>query len=88
MTCRLAIKIIRRKWTERVGEIDFTALSGHVCTNFMPTDYEEWKDKSWKAILYPMIPNPWQIKPIADKRKQNTIAEIRSVACRTTTASS
>ena len=37
--------------TERVGEIDFTALSGHVCTNFMPTDYEEWKDKSWKAIL-------------------------------------
>ena len=63
--------------TERVGEIDFTALSGHVCTNFMPTDYEEWKDKSWKAILYPMIPNPWQIKPIADKRKQDTIAEIR-----------
>ena len=62
--------------TERVGEIDFTALSGHVCTNFMPTDYEEWKDKSWKAILYPMIPNPWQIKPIADKRKQDTIAEI------------
>lgn len=63
--------------TERVGEIDFTALSGHVCTNFMPTDYEEWKDKNWKAILYPMIPNPWQIKPIADKRKQDTIAEIR-----------
>ena len=66
----------KKEVEEKVGEIDFMALSGHVCTNFMPTDYEEWKDKSWKAILYPMIPNPWQIKPIADKRKQNTIAEI------------
>ena len=61
---------------EKVGEVDFMALSGHVCTNYMPTDYEEWKDKSWRAIVYPMIPNPWQIKPIADKRKQETIAEI------------
>lgn len=61
---------------EKVGEVDFMALSGHVCTNYMPTDYEEWKDKSWRAIVYPMIPDPWQIKPIADKRKQETIAEI------------
>ena len=67
----------KKEVTERVGEIDFTALSGHVCTNYMPTDYAEWKDKSWKAILYPMIPDPWQIKPIADRRKQDTIAEIR-----------
>lgn len=66
----------KKEVEERVGEIDFTALSGHVCTNFMPTDYDEWKDKSWKAIVYPMIPDPWQIKPIADKRKQETIAEI------------
>ena len=66
----------RQEVTEKIGEIDFTALSGHVCTNYMPTDYEEWKDKSWKAIVYPMIPDPWQIKPIADPRKQATIAEI------------
>ena len=43
----------------------------------MPTDYEEWKDKSWKAIVYPMIPDPWQIKPIADRRKQETLAQIK-----------
>lgn len=67
----------RQEVAEKVGEIDFTALSGHVCTNYMPTDYEEWKEKSWKAIVYPMIPNPWQIKPIADKRKIDTIAEIK-----------
>lgn len=66
----------RQEVTEKIGEIDFTALSGHVCTNYMPTDYEEWKEKSWKAIVYPMIPDPWQIKPIADPRKQATIAEI------------
>ena len=67
----------KQEVTERVGEIDFTALSGHVCTNFMPTDYGEWKDKSWKAIVYPMIPDPWQIKPIADRRKQETLAQIK-----------
>lgn len=67
----------KQEVTERVGEIDFTALSGHVCTNCMPTDYEEWKDKSWKAIVYPMIPDPWQIKPIADRRKQETLAQIK-----------
>ncbi|MCQ2538619.1 MAG: toprim domain-containing protein, partial [Lachnospiraceae bacterium] len=59
----------------KVGEIDFTALSGHVCTNYMPTDYDEWKDKSWKAIVYPMIPEPWQFKAIADRRKQDTIQD-------------
>ena len=31
---------------------------------------------SWKAFLYKIVPNPWQIRHIADKRKQNTIAEI------------
>ena len=67
----------KQEVTERVGEIDFTALSGHVCTNCTPTDYEEWKDKSWKAIVYPMIPDPWQIKPIADRRKQEALAQIK-----------
>lgn len=28
---------------QRVGEIDFTALSGHVCTNYEPNDYDRWK---------------------------------------------
>ena len=37
----------RQEVTEKIGEIDFTALSGHVCTNYMPTDYEEWTEKSW-----------------------------------------
>ena len=36
----------KKEVEEKVGEIDFMALSGHVCTNYMPTDYEEWKDKT------------------------------------------
>ena len=34
------------------------------------------RTKAGRPFVYPMIPNPWQIKPIADKRKQNAIAEI------------
>lgn len=59
------------------GEIDFIALSGHVCTNYLPNDYAEWKDKKWNDIEYPMIPDPWKIKAINDKREKETLEKIK-----------
>ena len=64
---------------KKIGaEIDFIALSGHVCTNYMPNDYFEWKDKKWKDITYPMVPNPWKIKAISDKNRLSTIEKIKN----------
>ena len=61
-----------------VGQIDFVALTGHVCTNYAPNDYEAW-NTSWENINYPIIPEKWGVKPIADPNKQKTIAYIQSI---------
>ena len=65
---------------KRVGEIDFVALSGHVCTNFEPNDYEEWKTKRWADVEYPIIPSEWKIKIISDEYKRKTVRNIRNIA--------
>lgn len=63
----------------KVGIIDFVALSGHVCTNFEPNDYDYWKDFKWDEVDYPMIPDHWFVKPISDDRKIETIKKIKSI---------
>lgn len=62
----------------KVGDIDFIALSGHVCTNFEPDDYDQWANVKWQNVDYPMIPTAWGIKPIPDKRKNETIRQIKT----------
>ena len=53
---------------EAVGNIDFTALAGHVCELYKPVDYEEWNDTKWKDVQYPVIPREWKIKGKQDKK--------------------
>ncbi len=52
----------------KVGQIDFTALSGHVCRYILPNEYEEWNVK-WTDIDLPMIPKTFKIDVISDKKK-------------------
>lgn len=52
----------------KVGLIDFTALSGHVCRYILPNEYEEWNVK-WVDIDLPMIPKTFKIDAISDKKK-------------------
>ena len=59
-----------------VGDIDFTALAGHVCELYKPVDYEEWKDTKWKDIQYPVIPGEWKIK--GKQEKKDILARIRN----------
>lgn len=61
-----------------VGTIDFIALSGHICTNCLPNEYEQWKDSKWEEINYPIIPPVWKIRPIDDERKKKILAQIRN----------
>ena len=64
---------------QKVGQIDFIALAGHVCTNFEPGDYEEWKDKKWYEVDYPMVPKQWEVKPISDSYKLKSIQKIKEL---------
>lgn len=59
---------------KKVGEIEFVALSGHVCRLLLPNEYTAWNEK-WKDIDLPMIPSSWKIGVISDKKK--TIDEIK-----------
>ena len=45
----------REQIIPQVGEIEFIALSGHVCHYAEPGEYKEW-DKPWQQITYLMIP--------------------------------
>ena len=61
---------------KKVGYMDFTALSGHVCTFYEPNDYEDW-NKKWDEVTYPMVPTVWGIKPINDSWKKSTLQKIK-----------
>lgn len=63
---------------EKVGTIDFIALSGHVCTYYKPQDYKQWENAKWHEIDYPMIPSVWGIKAIDNKGKKKTIKQIKN----------
>ena len=54
----------------KVGEIEFVALAGHICTNCEPNDYPEWSDLKWDEVDYPIIPKKWKVKLIKNKDKE------------------
>lgn len=68
----------RSQIQKEVGTIDFVALAGHVCRNYMPDEYEEydWSGR-WDAISYPMIPSTWRIRPIDNSGKGKIIRKIK-----------
>ena len=66
----------KKELINKIGEIDFTALSGHVCCLCDPNDYSEW-DQKWESIQYPMIPETWRIKPINDKNKKAVLKKLK-----------
>lgn len=62
---------------KKVGEIEFIALSGHVCRNAEPNEYPQWSNVPWMRISYPMVPAQWKTLPIKDSYKQKTLKELR-----------
>lgn len=63
---------------KKVGQIGFCALSGHVCADYTPDDYEEWADVKWKDADYPIKPSVWKIK--AMEGKSNLLANVEKQA--------
>ena len=63
-----------------VGTIHFKAMSGHLCCNYEPDDYEDWSGEKWGDVDYPMIPARWGIKAINTPHAKKLISEIRKAA--------
>lgn len=56
---------------KRFGDIDFFALSGHICKLCEPKEYEKWNIK-WYERKLPMIPDPFMIG-VLDQKKVNDL---------------
>ena len=62
----------------KIGEIEFTALSGHVCRYLDPDEYSKWKGQRWDEIDLPMIPDPFLITNISQPtQKKRVFNDIR-----------
>ena len=66
----------------KVGEIDFIAVIGHICTNYEPDDYPEWENLRWNEIDYPIVPDPWKVKLINNPYSRKIIKEIHDAVDR------
>lgn len=51
----------------KIGEIEFTALAGHVCRWLEPDEYPQWKGLKWAETDLPMIPDPFVVSYIPEK---------------------
>jgi len=69
----------RMEIINKVGEIDFIALSGHVCRNAEPDEYEVFSGP-WHEVKYPMVPIEWKICAIKDTKKRQILQKIKSIA--------
>ena len=63
---------------ERIGLIDFVALSGHVCCYYEPDQYDAWKGKKWREIPLPMIPGQFKVGKLPDPRAARIVEDIRA----------
>ena len=68
----------RSALTKKIGDIDFTALSGHVCCYYEPDQYDAWKDRKWREIDLPMIPERFKVGRIRDARTSKIIEDIQA----------
>lgn len=61
-----AMKIIQEAYNKSnkpLGDIDFFALSGHICKLCEPKDYEQW-NVNWRDRELPMIPKEFKVGPL------------------------
>lgn len=63
----------------KVGEIDFVAVSGHVCRYLEPDEYPQWKGLKWCEVELPMIPQQFIVTNIEDKQKKNIFLKIKNI---------
>ena len=50
-----------------LGDIDFFALTGHICRLCEPKEYEDW-DVRWADRKLPMIPEPFKVGVLTDNK--------------------
>lgn len=68
-----AVKKVYDQSSKPLGEIDFFALSGHICKLCEPKEYEDW-DVKWKDRTLPMVPPDFKVGVI-NKAKVSELSQ-------------
>ena len=62
---------------KKIGEIDFVALSGHICRWEEPSEYAKWKDLKWSEMELPLIPESFVVVRKTDKHSNEVLSNVK-----------
>ncbi len=56
-----------------IGEIDFVALTGHVCRYLEPKEYTDWQGLKWSEMNLPLVPATFEVTEIDNDFKKKKL---------------
>lgn len=74
-----AVKAAYEASNKPLGDIDFFALSGHICKLCEPKQYDDW-DSKWEELELPMMPSPFKVgvlRPDKVKELQKQLKQVK-----------
>lgn len=61
-----------------IGEIDFVALTGHVCRYLEPREYPSWQGQKWHEMNLPLVPDAFAVTEIDNDFKKKKIGGVKT----------
>lgn len=61
-----------------IGEIDFVALTGHVCRYLEPKEYPDWQNQKWHEMNLPLVPSNFEVTEIENDFKKKKIDGVKT----------
>lgn len=61
-----------------IGEIDFVALTGHVCRYLEPREYPNWQGQKWHEMNLPLVPDAFAVTEIDNDFKKKKIGGVKA----------
>ena len=71
-------KKYRAQIANSIGEIDFVALTGHVCRYLEPREYPDWQGQKWHEMNLPLMPSAFEVTEINNDFKKKKIGGVKA----------
>jgi len=71
-------KKYRQQIVNSIGEIDFVALTGHVCRYLEPREYPDWQGQKWHEMNLPLMPPTFEVAEIDNDFKKKKLSGIKA----------
>ena len=71
-------KKYRTQIVSAIGEIDFVALTGHVCRYLEPKEYPDWQGQKWHEMNLPLMPSSFEVTEIDNDFKKKKLNGVKA----------